>query len=186
MDEKEKTASGAITVTKNLYDEEYKDLMVEDGVFYVALFADQQLTTRVSAVSPITFKGVSSSSTTFEDLDPGTQYYVTETDKNGVPLDESNDLTFTYTVEGGDVVLNYENNRAEVVITNEFEEVTPTVTPAGDITETPGGSDDSHTTSTYVKTGDDTPIGLYVTLLVLAACAVVAAVVLAKKKNKKD
>ena len=136
MDEKEKTASGAITVTKN--------------------------------------------------LDPGTQYYVTETDKNGVPLDESNDLTFTYTVEGGDVVLNYENNRAEVVITNEFEEVTPTVTPAGDITETSGGSDDSHTTSTYVKTGDDTPIGFYVILLVLAACAVVAAVVLAKKKNKKD
>ena len=136
MDEKEKTASGAITVTKN--------------------------------------------------LDPGTQYYVTETDKNGVPLDESNDLTFTYTVEGGDVVLNYENNRAEVVITNEFEEVTPTVTPAGDITETSGGSDDSHTTSTYVKTGDDTPIGLYVTLLILASCAVVAAVVLAKKKNKTD
>ena len=32
------------------------------------------------------------------------------------------------------MVLNYENNRAEVVITNEFEEVTPTVTPAGDIT----------------------------------------------------
>lgn len=136
MDEKEKTASGAITVTKN--------------------------------------------------LDPGTQYYVTETDKNGVPLDESSDLTFTYTVKDGDVVLNYENNRAEVVITNEFEDVTPTVTPAEDITETPGGSDDSHTTSTYVKTGDDTPIGLYVTLLVLAACAVVAAVVLAKKKNKKD
>lgn len=315
VDEKEKTASGAITVTKNLYDEEYKDLMAEDGVFYVALFADQQLTTRVSAVSPITFKGVSSSSTTFADLDPGTQYYVaetdeygtvidadiykniysytpvypdgqevqitrkapakdyhfnnlfyelpegyyyqgviavtknvlkngeaadskdtfyvgiftdpehtnlfennvyelamdgnssvtvevpvmigdskdavvkyyvTETDKNGVPLDESSDLTFTYTVKDGDVVLNYENNRAEVVITNEFEDVTPTVTPAEDITETPGGSDDSHTTSTYVKTGDDTPIGLYVTLLVLAACAVVAAVVLAKKKNKKD
>ena len=109
---------------------------------------------------------------------------VTETDENGVPLEKSNELTFTYTVEGGDVVLNYENNRAEVVITNEFEEVTPTVTPAGDITETPGGSDDSHTTSTYVKTGDDTPIGLYVTLLVLAACAVVAAVVLAKKKGK--
>ena len=49
-----------------------------------------------------------------------------------------------------------------------------------------GGSDDSYTTSTHVKTGDDTPIGLYVTLLVLAACAVIAAVVLAKKKSKKD
>ena len=314
VDEKEKTTNGVITVTKNLYDEEYKALMAEDGVFYAALFADPQLTTRVSAVSPITFNGVSSSGTVFKDLDPDTayyvaetdeygtvidadiykniysyipvypdgqevkltkkapakdyhfnnqfyelpegyyyqgtiavtknvlkngepadsedtfyvgiftdpehttlfgdsvyelamdgnssvtvevpvmigdskdavvKYYVTETDENGVPLEKSNELTFTYTVENGDVVLNYENNRAEVVITNEFEEVTPTVTPSEDITETPEESEDSHTTSTHVKTGDDTPIGLYVTLLVLAACAVIAAVVLTKKKDKK-
>ena len=299
-DEKQKTAKGKLTVTKHLYDENGMELETEDGVFYVALFSDAEFTDRISQVAPISFNGDSSGSVTFENLEVGktyyvtetneygevldaeryknysyapqytdgqsveitrkepekefsfnnvfyelpdgyyykgdilitkkvlrngeesnskdtfyagiftdaehTQlfgdkptelamdgnssvtidvpvmigdskdavisYYVTETDKNGTPLENGNDLEFTFKVENGEVQLNYANNKAEVVITNSFTDVTPTpeteITP--EASETP---DDSHASGNSVKTGDDTPVEGYL-LTLLAVGAVIA------------
>lgn len=109
-------------------------------------------------------------------------YYVTETDKNGTPLENGNDLEFTFKVENGEVQLNYANNKAEVVITNSFTDVTPTpeteITP--EASETP---DDSHASGNSVKTGDDTPVEGYL-LTLLAVGAVIAMLMVEKKKMK--
>lgn len=109
-------------------------------------------------------------------------YYVTETDKNGTPLENGNDLEFTFKVENGEVQLNYANNKAEVVITNSFTDVTPTpeteITP--EASETP---DDSHASGKSVKTGDDTPVEGYL-LTLLAVGAVIAMLMVEKKKMK--
>ncbi len=309
-DEKQKTAKGKLTVTKHLYDENGMELETEDGVFYVALFSDAEFTDRISQVAPISFNGDSSGSVTFENLEVGktyyvtetneygevldaeryknysyapqytdgqsveitrkepekefsfnnvfyelpdgyyykgdilitkkvlrngeesnskdtfyagiftdaehTQlfgdkptelamdgnssvtidvpvmigdskdavisYYVTETDKNGTPLENGNDLEFTFKVENGEVQLNYANNKAEVVITNSFTDVTPTpeteITP--EASETP---DDSHASGNSVKTGDDTPVEGYL-LTLLAVGAVIAMLMVEKKKMK--
>lgn len=318
VDEKKKTTNGSLTVTKYLYDEEDKEIETDKGVFYVALFEDEECTQRVSQVAPIEFDGDSAASVTFTDLDldqayyvaetdeygivldaemydggsfapeyPEDQlieierqepekdfyfnnrfyelpdgfyykgvisitkkvllngeesdsddtfyagiftdedytqmygdkpvelkmdgsssatvdvpvmigdskdavvnYYVTETDKDGVPLENADDLVFSFVVENGEVELNYEENRAEVVITNDFAEESPTPTPEK-ITVTPGPSDTPDTPGTpgtpgtNVKTGDDTPIALYVMILLLAVCTA-AAVLIRKNGKKKD
>ena len=85
-------------------------------------------------------------------------------------------------MENGEVQLNYANNKAEVVITNSFTDVTPTpeteITP--EASETP---DDSHASGNSVKTGDDTPVEGYL-LTLLAVGAVIAMLMVEKKKMK--
>lgn len=313
VDEQEKTAKGKLVVTKQLYDEAGKELQAESGVFYVALFADEDFTDRISRVAALTFEGSSSGSTVFENLEPDktyyvsetneygevldaeryknysyapqypegqtveltrkapekefsfnnvfyelpdgyyykgdilitknvvrngekcnsedifyagiftdaehtklfgeaavelamdgnssvtvdvpvtigdskdavVRYYVTETDKNGVPLENGSDMEFTFTVENGDVQMSYANNKAEVVLTNSFTDITPTpeteITPV--VTETPKTPDGGSTPGEQVKTGDDTPVEGYL-LMLLAGGAIIALLVVEKKKMK--
>ena len=111
-------------------------------------------------------------------------YYVTETDKNGVPLENGSGTDFTFTVENGKVQLDYANNKAEVTITNSFNDVTPTpeteVTP--DVSQTPP---DSTTPGNSVKTGDDTPVAGYLAALAAAVVAIGGILVAGKRRKQK-
>ncbi len=78
---------GELSVTKNLRRFSGEALKTPDGTFYVALFADEARTRRVSDVMPMRFVNASSQTVTFEGLPLGTEYYVSETDEKGNPID---------------------------------------------------------------------------------------------------
>lgn len=121
------------------------------------------------------------------------EYTVMETDKEGNPIDT--DL-FAYEISGeGDIILNKsESYTNSIDITNSLKtepdptvtptpSTEPTVTPSGN---TPNTSNNSGTTGrTSVKTGDDTPIGTWVGILVAAIVVAGAAGFAVKRKKKK-
>ncbi|MCC8046560.1 MAG: hypothetical protein LIP12_13875 [Clostridiales bacterium] len=74
---------GSLIVTKSLVTQDGMHLSSDDAEYYVALFSDEECTTRVSGVKTIYYTGMSSSSVTFEHLDLNTTYYVAETDEYG-------------------------------------------------------------------------------------------------------
>lgn len=76
--------TGSVTVRKTLTDSEGRYIAVPDLTFYVALFADEARTQRISEVKAIHFTSTSTSTVTFENLKLGTRYYVGETDVNGI------------------------------------------------------------------------------------------------------
>lgn len=124
-------------------------------------------------------------------------YTVMETDEEGNPIDKD---TFLFDVSGeGDVVLNKSEsyiNSIEITNSQETEPeptATPTpgrqpsVTPSQD-NNTPGGgtSDNGGTTGrTSVKTGDNTPIGVWAGILAAAVVIGGAAGIEVKRKKKK-
>ena len=122
-----------------------------------------------------------------------------ETDEEENPIDKD---TFLFDVSGeGDVVLNKSEsyiNSIEITNSQETEPdptatptptpgTQPSVTPSQD-NNTPGGgtSDNGGTTGrTSVKTGDDTPIGVWVGILAAAVVIGGAAGIAVKRKKKK-
>ena len=131
------------------------------------------------------------------DLQNGEVLDVTYTDEEGNPIDKD---TFLFDVSGeGDVVLNKSEsyiNSIEITNSQETEPeptATPTpgrqpsVTPSQD-NNTPGGgtSDNGGTTGrTSVKTGDNTPIGVWAGILAAAVVIGGAAGIAVKRKKKK-
>ena len=107
-------------------------------------------------------------------------YYIFETDKDGNLLDKS---TFPYEVSGEDSVDVTEGNLiGDVSLTNvkqETEESTEIEEEDGDDSDNSDGSNNSDNSkkstkkSSSRKTGDDTPITLYVVMLAVALMAVV-------------
>ena len=119
-------------------------------------------------------------------------YYVMETDEEGNPIDKD---AFIYEVSGeGTVSLDKNNLEGTITIVNtvdEEEEITPTPTPSTPSDSTPPGGTTAQTyennsqKTAGVKTGDNTPIGAYVAVLVIAALAI-AGGIFYKKKRKND
>lgn len=116
-------------------------------------------------------------------------YTVLETDKDGNPVDDD---TFKYTVTGqGEVTLNNDNRYTVTKeITNSLSsEPTPipTVTPVEIMVEMIGTApnDTSGTARRSVKTGDDTPIGVWVGILAAAIIVGGGAAYGVKRKKKK-
>lgn len=83
VDERQEETSGRLIVTKELCDLNGDRLMVEDALFYVALFADAERQNRISDVEPLHCQQGSSTSAIFENLEIGRTYYVGETDAFG-------------------------------------------------------------------------------------------------------
>ena len=81
---KEKSVSSSISVTKRLKTVAGEDILATDQTFYVALYADQECTQRVSDVKALTFKMDSVSTATFTDLAIDTTYYIGECTADGV------------------------------------------------------------------------------------------------------
>lgn len=99
------------------------------------------------------------------------EYWIFETDKDGNRLDKS---AFSYEVSGeGSVKLGKENLNGSIEITNRIKEEA----------EEPETNGTGKGTSKKVKTGDDTPIALYV---VLCAGALLILVILIRRNFRKQ
>lgn len=185
--------SGELTVTKKtlLNGADYP----RKGKFYAAIFEDAELTKRVGDVIELPMGGNSTASVTRTDLFIGTTvpssitYYVAETDKNGVPLKQAEVTAYIISMDKDQVTLTTDQSTEQVTITNDFtEEQTeveteiPSEETSSSNSDTPG-SNTPGGGSNAPQTGDDTPIGLYVTLLVVALAAIVIVAVGRKKKQ---
>ena len=119
-----------------------------------------------------------------EELDKVHTYRVYESDEDGNPVDKS---TFGFEVGGeGNVVFQPEDDEKTITITNTVISTTPTPTPAPSTTpgsDTLGSSSGGISGSSPVKTGDSTPVGLFIGLF--AAAAVIAGAVVYLKRRKK-
>jgi hypothetical protein len=94
--------------------------------FYVALFADKELTELVSEVKALKMNGKISTTTEFltdidgNPLEAGTTYYIAETDKDGVPLTGTfEELGFEIDIDQTSVVILEEGTTVNIV--NKFK-----------------------------------------------------------------
>lgn len=182
---------GELTITKKVLrgSEDYNI----DAVFYAALFEDAAHTKRYGDIITLDMDGGCEYSVTIpvsigDTPNSSETYYVAETDQNGKVLDPSSGLAFTVSVDKSEVTMTPQTSEQTVTITNRYPENTPT----GDNSDTPiGSSGDSGTlsgsssgSSSPVRTGDETPIALYVGMLAAAAAVIVILLIVKKKRRR--
>lgn len=187
---------GKLTVTKEVL--KGTEPFETEDVFYAGVFEDSDYTKRVGDVITLEMNGDSECSATVEvpigdSEDIVKTYYVTETDAEGVPLDGRTDLEFKVSIDTAEVSFSKTEPEKTVVITNTYPEETPvpsetpipSETPVPDESPaiTPGGGTPGSSTSTGVKTGDDTPVGMY--LVLLAAAVILSGGIVVYRKKKK-
>lgn len=180
--------TGSIQVTKRvtaLDGDEMIELIMSDDTFYVNLFTDPEGTIpyREDAPKALHLENASTATVTFDNLAAGT-YYVFETDADGkvIPIGELTDYAdgmsqYACLVEG-------ETN--EVQLDMEAEEKEGYVNLNNCFCDLPDGASIEAClgigkTSTSPKTGDDTPIGMYLLLLVAAIGLAVGSIYKKKK-----
>ena len=168
-------AAEEFDITKKLLGADGKAVSGNE-TFYAGIFDDKECTKKTAKteqnIIPLALDGNSEVTVSvIAKLSKGESYqlYIAEVDNDGNLVDSDSGFAYDATVENGDVTINEQNTSANITIINQkYEEVTPTVTPA-EVTPT-----EITGTSTGVKTGDTTPIALYVMLLLVAAVAAVA------------
>lgn len=177
---------GRLTVTKKTLkgSEEYNT----DQVFYAGVFQDAAYTQRIGDVIELDMDGGYETSVEVEvpigdTEDASATYYVTETDAQGNPLAMDGSAGFKVEVDNTKATFTRADTDKTVTITNRFANETPTVTPSG---ESDGGgssnsSSNSSSSSAGVKTGDNTPVGIFVVVLILAVAAI--GVIVYKKRK---
>ena len=102
-DTKTEQTDKAIEVTKKLGTIFGNTLSAEDATYYVALYADEACTKRISNVKALEFKNASSSTVTFENLKEDTTYYVGECTADGTSYKAgTTEDGVRYTVNFGD------------------------------------------------------------------------------------
>ena len=113
----------SVVVTKRLINNG-SALSAVNQTFYVALYHDEACTKPASGVQPLIFKNVSSSTVTFDGLEPGKTYYVGETDENGTLIQSgvlSNGELFQAVFPNGNKVQTGVNGeKAELYFDNTF------------------------------------------------------------------
>ena len=175
-----------------------------DEIFYFGLFKDAaytQPTDSGDSMVAIDMNGKSSASTTVEVYmaeGEETTLYVTEVNADGRPVTQDTDFAYTMTGAGA-VTLNLTDRRtAELTLTNtqKEEEEIETEKPTEKETEKkddPKKDDKKHDKKDdkkddkkkeAVKTGDNTPIMLYVVLLVFAAVLMAGIPVLSRRRRR--
>ncbi|MCI5901917.1 MAG: Cna B-type domain-containing protein [Blautia sp.] len=112
---------GKITVTK--VTQLAGEVQGFDEVYYVALFRDADLSSRVSEVKALAMNGHYSCTVEFDDLDMGT-YYVAETTDAGLPLDSIEGF-LDISISSREVVLNSAQTDASSVIVNHYQDLPP-------------------------------------------------------------
>ncbi|MCD7834841.1 MAG: hypothetical protein LUH00_12775 [Lachnospiraceae bacterium] len=158
---------GYLTITKKLLGVD-GDPLYSDAVFYAGIFDDASYTTLSSRVDvnivELNLAGGAEVSQTIPvsvSGDEAVTLYVTEVDANGNPIAGTSGFLYTVTVDGSTVTLDSANLKASVVITNQEYEIVEEESSEYEESE-------SETESTAVKTGDDTPIAPYMSLMILA------------------
>ena len=101
---------------------------------------------------------------------------MTEVDKDGKPVIDAETFKYDVSLENEEVTFDESNTSAKVTITNqeqdEDKDKTTTTTTSSNATSTKA-----------VKTGDNTPIGIFVVLLI-AAIAVIGGGIYLKRRKK--
>ena len=196
---------GNLTITKKLVGAD-GNAKKGNETFYAGIFADENHTTLSDKVSqnivPLKLNDTSEVSSVIKvglEDNETTTLYIAETDVNGKPVAGTSDFAYKVSVSATSVVFDSVNTAATVVITNPEPEKEKTTEekeekeePEKETTQktttsqkTSQGSSAQTKSVTYSttspKTGDDTPIALYVVLLLAAAAVILTGI---KKHNK--
>lgn len=167
--------NGEITVTKKVMKGD--ELFDSKEIYYAAVFEDRELTQIHGDVITLDMDGASELSVTVPvqiraDGDPEVTYYIAETDRDGHVL-SSSETAFEISIDHPSVTLSAEQNTEDVTITNTYPDRTDTPgapnTPGGTSSGGSGGNG-----GTPVRTGDTTPLMLYLILMILSGTAVIA------------
>ncbi|MCD7743941.1 MAG: hypothetical protein LUI13_01395 [Lachnospiraceae bacterium] len=176
---------GYLTITKKTI--RGSEAYDTDDTFYARVFSDSALNEPASDVIELAMGGNSSFSYTVE-LNAGTgsgtsaTYYVAETDSSGTPLTNTSAHDFTISIDKESVKLSQTNTEKTVTITNTFE---PDETEENGTTtsgSSSGGTDE--TTATSVQTGDETPLGRYLAVMLAAVVILLAAGAVWRKRRE--
>ena len=196
---------GNLTITKKLVGAD-GNAKKGNETFYAGIFADENHTTLSDKVSqnivPLKLNDTSEVSSVIKvglEDNETTTLYIAETDVNGKPVAGTSDFAYKVSVSATSVVFDSVNTAATVVITNtepekektteekeEKEEPEKETTQKTTTTQKTSQGSSAQTKSvtystTSPKTGDDTPIALYVVLLLAAAAVILTGI---KKHNK--
>lgn len=197
---------GNLTITKKLVGAD-GNAKKGNETFYAGIFADENHTTLSDKVSqnivPLKLDNASEVSSVIKvgiEDNETTTLYIDETDVNGKPVAGTSGFAYKVSVSATSVVFDSTNTAATVVITNMEPEKETTTEETEEKEETEKKTTQKTTTSqntsqgsgaqtktvtystTSPKTGDDTPIALYVVLLLAAAAVILTGI---KKHNKK-
>ena len=179
---------GELNITKKLVGGDGKAKNSSE-IFYAGIFSDADFTQLSPDVSdnivPLDLAGGSEVTSQVKVSIPESgsiTLYVTEVDSEGNPVAGAASFKYDVSVDNMQVTFDDDNISADVVITN--SENTPEVTPTP-TTTTPNTpvTQSGSTTKSAVKTGDSTPIGMFVGLF--AAAAVIAGAAVFFKRRKK-
>jgi cobalamin biosynthesis Mg chelatase CobN len=206
---------GRVVITKKLEDTD-GNAIDSSETFYAGVFEDPEFTTLCDSVSAnvvaLPMNGTSEASDTVRMVlsDAETIHlYVTEVDANGTPVSRNADFAYDVTITGSSVSLNTDHTTAETTIINRVEveqpETKSTIAPRNGPETEPETDSESQTglqttpqtekqtadqtekqTQASVKTGDDTPVVRYVTLLVVAAVILVISLGLVCRRRRKS
>lgn len=175
--------NGELTITKILLGADGRE-KAGRGVFYAGIFDDPEYTHLSEIVSAniveLNLNGNSRATDAVEvSLEPGqtVTLYVTEVNADGVPVAGSASFQYDVSVEG-----------AVVEMTNETAGVTTITNQERDDEEIESESEEIESETTVsqksVKTGDDTPIALYLALMAAAAAALLILIGARRKRNR--
>lgn len=159
---------GTLTITKKVL--KGTEAWNTDNVYYAGVFEDPEYKQLVMNPIELRMNGGSETTETVKvslGTDPETTvvYYVTETDANGVPLDNNSGLEFTVSVDGSVAEMSANDNQKTITITNTYED-----DGEGYYEEDDESGSETKTTKSS-KTGDDSKVGTY-SLLLLCAGAI--------------
>ena len=156
---------GSITVNKTVTAN--GKAFASNRTFYVALFADKELTELVSDVNALKMNGKSSTTTEFltdidgNPLEAGTTYYIAETDKDGVPLTGSyKELGFEISIDNAKIVITEEGTTVNII--NKFK------------------------SEEFPLTGDNSNMNLWLFLAMLGVAGAIAPFAFRKKEVAND
>lgn len=187
---------GKLTITKKLLGAD-GNAKKSDNVFYAGIFDDAdytQLSTQVSQnIVKLDLAGGSEVSQVIKiglDVNKTVTLYVTETDSNGKPVAGTSGFAYKVSVDGSTVTIDEANENASVTITNTENPTTTktTKTTTEESGNESGSSASSHSMSSSTKapkTGDDTPIAMYVIILIAAAALIVFGLEKRRRSNRK-
>ena len=192
-----------LNLTKQLKNSDGEDKN-SDETFYAGIFADADFTKLSDQVSqnivPLNLNGTSSASAQIKVAiaDGGsTTLYVTEVDADGNPVAQTNGFKYDLSVANGTITFDENNKTADVTLVNqeqaededeETEEEIEEKTTKKTLTPTPtsiSSNDSTKSTQTTksVKTGDNTPIGIFVILLIAAIIVIGGGIYLKRRKK---
>ncbi len=205
--------NATLTITKQVRDASGKS-MNSNETFYAGIFADPEYTVLAdNVVTPIVALSMGGRSSVSESVevtvpnDGESTVYVTEVTADGTPVENSASFAYDVTTENAAVTLVQDASAETVIVNTAQEEMETSSEPGseagdeneeetGDIIvgengaagENPGGesgegSGVSRNTKS-VKTGDETPVMFYLTLLLAAALVLILAFFFRRKRSK--